>query len=749
MKRDRVKLACSVTAENSTPRASASAVPIRLDTPLRFLKGVGPGRAEKLAGAGLSTVEDLLLTVPLRYEDRRRVARVKEIQGPGAWTVAGRLEDLRAIRTRRRGMVIVRGRLVDDSGAIPVSWFNQPYLLTRLQQAAGATWLLHGAVKGADWGLWEMTNPTCEAVDPEQTDRAGRIVPIYSKVAGLPSGLFARLLEQALPALDAVVVASKPDAAHASNNAGAAAGASHVAAAHPASAALDLLPPELLKRYALPSLPVALRQLHRPPANTDVEALNRGESGAHSRLAYGELLEFQLQLARRRAGEAAIEKRHRYRVDDAVRGAARAMLPFALTGAQKRVVKEIVDDLKRPQAMLRLLQGDVGSGKTIVAAICLLLASESGLQAAFMAPTELLAEQHFGNLRRLLGGRCRIELVSASGSTAAVKRALADGSVQIAVGTHALIQRGIAFQRLGLAIIDEQHRFGVEQRKVLQSKGDQPDILVMTATPIPRTLTLTLYGDLDVSQIDEMPPGRGTLLTEVLPGGERKEVYRRLRAELAAGAQGYVVFPLIEESEEIPAASLAALGAKVREYLADFPSAVLHGKIPAVERERIMQEFAAGKIKVLVATTVIEVGVDVPNATWMIIESAERFGLAQLHQLRGRVGRGSGASHCLALHGRLSEEGTKRLDVFASTRDGFAIAEADLQIRGPGDLLGTRQAGLPRFRVADLATHLAWIERARQDAREIVARFDAPEYGRLRARVEARAARLGDQLAGG
>ncbi len=715
----RAKLARSVPPE--TPPSRTTTTAIRLDTPLRFLHGVGPGRAEKLAGVGLATVEDLLLTVPLRYEDRRRVARVSEIQGPGAWTVAGRMEDLRAIRTRRRGLVIVRGRLVDDTGSIPVSWFNQPYLLTRLQQASGASWLLHGAVKGADWGLWEMTNPTCEAVDPAQGDRTGRIVPIYSRLAGLPSALFGRLLEQALPALDA---GDGPGAA-------------------------DLLPPELLKRYALPVLPAALRQLHRPPADTDVEALNRGESAAHSRLAYGELLEFQLQLARRRAVEIAVEKRHRYRIDDQARAAARAMLPFALTGAQKRVVKEIVDDLKRPQPMLRLLQGDVGSGKTIVAAICLLLAAESGLQAAFMAPTELLAEQHFANLRRLLGERCRIELVSASGSSAAVRRALADGSVQIAVGTHALIQRGISFQRLGLAIIDEQHRFGVEQRKVLQSKGDQPDILVMTATPIPRTLTLTLYGDLDVSQIDEMPPGRGTLVTEVLPGSERKEAYRRLRAELAAGAQGYVVFPLIEESEEIPADSLAALGAKVREYLADFPSAVLHGKIPAVERERIMQEFAAGKIKVLVATTVIEVGVDVPNATWMIVESAERFGLAQLHQLRGRVGRGSGASHCLAIHGRLSEEGTKRLDVFASTRDGFAIAEADLAIRGPGDLLGTRQAGLPRFRVADLATHLAWIERARQDAREIVARFDAPEYARLRDRVEARASRLGDQLAGG
>jgi len=711
---DRAKLFDSVEPAISPVRASA--VQIRLETPLRFLKGVGPGRAERLAAAGLRTVEDLLFSVPLRYEDRRRVARVGEINAPGAWTVAGRIEDLRAIRTRRRGLVIVRARLVDETGSIPVAWWNQPYLMTRLQ--AGGLWLLHGTVKGVDWGLWEMTNPTCEAVDADHPERSGRIVAIYSRVAGLPSAIFGRLLEQALPVLETAEAAK-------------------------------LLPPELLKRYALPELSTALRLLHRPSAESDVDALNRAESAAHSRLAYGELLEFQLQLARRRALETAIAKRHRYRIDDRARAAARAVLPFALTAAQKRVLKEIVGDLQRPQPMLRLLQGDVGSGKTIVAAICLLLAAESGVQAAFMAPTELLAEQHFSSLRRLLGERYRIELVSSTGSSAAVRRALADGSVQIAVGTHALIQRGITFARLGLAIIDEQHRFGVEQRKVLQSKGDQPDILVMTATPIPRTLTLTLYGDLDVSQIDEMPPGRGTLVTEILPGSERKEAYRRLRAALAAGAQGYVVFPLIEESADVPAASLEELGAKVRSYLADYPSAVLHGKIPAVERERIMQEFAAGKLKVLVATTVIEVGVDVSNATWMIIESAERFGLAQLHQLRGRVGRGSGASHCLAIHGRLSEEGRQRIDVFASTRDGFAIAEADLAIRGPGDLLGTRQAGLPRFRVANLATHLAWIERARQDAREILPRLAEPALARLHDRVEARAQRLGDHLAGG
>ncbi|MEO8276002.1 MAG: ATP-dependent DNA helicase RecG [Thermoanaerobaculia bacterium] len=688
--------------------------PLRLDTSLRFLKGVGPARAERLAAAGLSTVEDLLFTLPFRYEDRRQVVRVAAINAPGAWTVSGRIEEVRAIRTRRRGLVIVRARLVDETGSLPVSWFNQPYLAERLQ--AGGTWLLHGQARGADWGLWEMTNPTCEvAAGPEQ---AGRVVAIYPRVAGVSPANLGRLMDQALAVLET------PEAS-------------------------EFLPPMLLRRYALPELPEALRRLHRPAQDADVEALNLSDSGAHHRIVYGELLDFQLLLAQRRAMESALEKRHAYRIDDRARAAARAILPFALTGAQKRVLKEIVEDLRSTRPMLRLLQGDVGSGKTIVAAICLLLAAESGLQAAFMAPTELLAEQHFASLRRLLGDRCRIELVSATGTTAAVRRAVADGSVSIAVGTHALIQRAIRFDRLGLAIIDEQHRFGVEQRKNLQSKGDQPDILVMTATPIPRTLTLTLYGDLDVSQIDEMPPGRGSLTTEVVTGADRREVYRRLRAELASGAQAYVVFPLIEESAEIDAASLGDLGDKVRTYLAEFPSAVLHGRVPAVERERIMLDFAAGKVKVLIATTVIEVGVDVPNATWMIIESAERFGLAQLHQLRGRVGRGTGASRCIAIHGRLSEEGTRRLEVFASTRDGFAIAEADLAIRGPGDLLGTRQAGLPRFHVANLGTHLAWIERARQDAREVVGRLGEPEFSRLRQRIATRAAHLGDHLAGG
>ncbi|HZI63702.1 MAG TPA: ATP-dependent DNA helicase RecG, partial [Thermoanaerobaculia bacterium] len=446
-----------------------------------------------------------------------------------------------------------------------------------------------------------------------------------------------------------------------------------------------------------------------------------------------------------------LAKGHAYAIDDRVRAVARAVLPFKLTEAQKRVLREIADDLRGPYPMLRLLQGDVGSGKTIVAALALVLAIESGLQGAFMAPTELLAEQHFGNLQRLLGSRYRVALFTGSvGPSALDRRALARGDVQLAVGTHALIQEGVEFRRLGLAVIDEQHRFGVLQRQTLQRKGERPDVLVMTATPIPRSLALTAYGDLEMSLLDEMPPGRTPVATEVLPSSARRAVYERLRAELEAGAQAYVVFPLIDESDQVNAASLAAAGEKVRAFLGRFPSAVLHGRLAAPEREAIMRSFVRGEIRVLVATTVIEVGVDVPAATWMVIESAERFGLAQLHQLRGRVGRGPRPSRCVALHGRPSEEAEKRLEVFAASTDGFRIAEADLQIRGPGDLLGTRQAGIPTFRAADLVADREWLERARLDAQELLPRLASdPALAPLRDRVEPRARSRYEKFAGG
>jgi len=343
-----------------------------------------------------------------------------------------------------------------------------------------------------------------------------------------------------------------------------------------------------------------------------------------------------------------------------------------------------------------------------------------------MAPTELLAEQHFANLERLLGGRYRLALLTGSAAAADRSRAaLSAGEVQLAVGTHALIQEAVEFRRLGLAVIDEQHRFGVAQRSLLRRKGDRPDLLVMTATPIPRSLALTAYGDLQVSTLDELPPGRTPVRTEVLPAGRRRAVYGRLGEALAAGARAYVVAPLIEESGQLAAASLEEVEKRARESLEGFPLAVLHGRMPAPERERTMRAFAAGELRVLVATTVIEVGVDVPAATWMIIESAERFGLAQLHQLRGRIGRGAGQAVCIALHGRLSDTAKQRLKIFGSTADGFAIAEADLALRGPGDLLGTRQAGLPALHVARLPEDWDWLVRARDDVRELLERLDA------------------------
>jgi len=682
-----------------------------LDTPLRYLRGVGPKRAATLENCGFSTLGDLIYHLPSRYEDRRRVCRPGEVTGEGSWTVAGELRELRLVRTRRRGFQIVRGRLVDGASTLAVSWFNQPYLLDRWSD--GAQVVLHGTARALGIGQLELVNPSISAAGSERG-----IVPVYPSLGGLGPAAIQRLVSEALSALGDGLPTER-------------------------------LPEELLKRYSLPELPVALATLHRPGPSTDPEAMSRRESPAHLRLVYGELLEMQLGLAELRRREIVLPKPHRYQIDDRVRSVAREILPFRLTAAQKRVLREIVDDLRGTSPMLRLLQGDVGSGKTIVAAMAMLIAAESGLQAAFMAPTELLAEQHHANLSRLLGPRHPVEMVSGSRRDGGARRRLASGEARLVVGTHALIQEAVSFRHLALAVIDEQHRFGVEQRKLLQAKGSRPDVLVMTATPIPRTLSLTLYGDLETSVLDELPPGRTPIATEVVPAAERRRVYRRLEAELAAGARAYVVFPLIDESQELAASSLAELGAKVRTFLSSYPSAVLHGRLPAAERNRLLEEFAAGRLRLLVATTVIEVGIDVPEATMMVIESAERFGLAQLHQLRGRVGRGVRASRCIAIHGRLSGEAEARLASFAATNDGFELAEADLRTRGPGDLLGTRQAGIPRLRIADLVAHREWVERARSDAREVLEREQEAQFRVLVEEVRRRVPERHAALAGG
>jgi len=667
---------------------------------------VGPARARALAEAGYHTALDLLFHLPSRYEDRRTVASVASVAAGGSYTLLGKLRNLRRLRTRRRGFSLVRGLLDDGTGTLPVVWFNRPYLAN--QELEGEEHILHGAVREAASGL-ELVNPSCER--PERALHGARVTPVYPAAGGLSAPVLRRVLAGVLGGLDLRQIP-------------------------------EPLPADILDRHGLPPLGEALEALHHPAPDADVEALNRRRSPAHLRLIYGDLLALQLALALLRAEGRGEPRTLRYRVDAAVRQAAREVLPFRLTAAQKRVLKEIVDDLEGPHPMLRLLQGDVGSGKTIVAALALVVALENGFQGAFMAPTELLAEQHFASLDRLLGGRYRLGLFTASAAEPGrLRERLAAGDVQLAVGTHALIREKVLFRRLGLAVVDEQHRFGVDQRGLLRQKGDRPDMLVMTATPIPRSLALVAYGDLPVSTLDELPPGRSAVATEVMPARKRSEVYGRLREELAGGGRAYVVVPLIDGSGEGSAASpastasIAAVEEGLRELLAGFPLAVVHGRMPSAERDRAMRAFAAGEVRVLLATTVIEVGVDVPEATWMVIESAERFGLAQLHQLRGRVGRGAAASVCVALHGRLTEAGRERLQVFASTGDGFLIAEEDLRMRGPGDLLGTRQAGLPPLRIARLPEDFEWLVRARDDARELVERLGASELEALRGGV--------------
>ena len=593
---------------------------------------------------------------------------------------------VRVAMRRGRRFTLVRGRFEDATGSLPVSWFNQPYVAGQVDETAD--YLVHGRIKQRSGG-WELQNPSLERVGAAV--HARRIVPVYSSLGPLGPSMLRRLLAD-------------------------------LSSDHELPSTLsDPLPEELLKRRSLASLGNAFVALHHPDDEADVERLNGRRTDAHRRLIYGELLDFQLRIAAARLRARGRDKGHRASWGPEVERLVAELLPFDLTPAQRRVVAEVIGDLERPQPMRRLVQGDVGSGKTAVAASALVSVLEAGLQGAFMAPTELLAEQHHATFEALLGRRYRLALVTGSTMTPELRSALAEGSIDLAVGTHALIQEGLELKRLGLAVVDEQHRFGVAQRSALGAKGDRTDLLVMTATPIPRTLTLTAYGDLDLSVIDELPPGRTPVRTELVDAADREVVERRLRAEMERGGQAYVVHPAIRRRKGSPGVSLEEGIAEVARWMPDVPLGVVHGQLPVEERLEVMRAFAAGEIRVLLATTVIEVGVDVPAATLMVILGAERFGLAQLHQLRGRVGRGRRAGSCLAVHGELTDDAERRLEVFAGTTDGFEIAEEDLLIRGPGELLGRRQAGVPRFRVADLRADTELLELARQDARELAA----------------------------
>jgi ATP-dependent DNA helicase RecG len=645
-----------------------------------------------LQRVGLQTVEDLLERFPIRYEDRGHLRPIASLKTGEQASIAGEILDCGLRGTRRPGFKIFEALVRDRSGAIRAVWLNQPFLrdvFTRHQQV-----VLFGTVDQRSHGGPQLTNPQSEILDPEDetatTIHTGRIVPVYEKVGSVTPKVQRRLVYDALQRL--------PEQLD------------------------DRLPEALRGRLGFPDRRTAFRQAHFPDAGTSLETLNQFRAPGQVALIFEEFFVFQLGLVLRRRSADAERKPAVIRVDDRIRESARRVLPFKLTPGQRQGLKEIVEDLQRPQPMNRLLQGDVGAGKTIVALLAALVTMENGLQVAFMAPTEILAEQHFLTLRRLLEhSRFKVALMTGSQASVTRREVLVDltaGRLDLIVGTHALVQENVAFHALGLVIIDEQHRFGVIQRATLRAKGLMPDVLVMTATPIPRTLALTTYGDLDVSLIPDAPPGRRPVKTIVKPESQRDAIYATVRRQLEAGRQAYVVYPLIEESDKIDLKAATEMADHLaQEVFPAYRVALLHGRMKAEAKDRIMRGFAAGELEILVSTTVIEVGVDVPNASVMVVEHAERFGLSQLHQLRGRVGRDKHQSYCALLYQEpLSDQARDRLKAIAETTDGFVLAERDLALRGPGDFFGTRQSGIPTLRVGDLLRDHALMEQARREA---------------------------------
>lgn len=595
---------------------------------------------------------------------------------------------------RARRLTLFEARLEDRSGRVKVLWFNQPYLKDTI--APGRRLVLYGRVeRDTRGGGLLFASPEFEVLDEDEagpSPHMGRIVPIYEKLGGFSGKQIRRWVASALASLPA----SLP----------------------------ETLPESVVQKLAVVSRAEGFGTVHQPQDGTSLRDLDNFRGPGHRRLILEELFLFQLGLAQRRAAVHDSPKGIAFTITDATRDAAKAILPFHLTGAQRRVVAEVAADMRSPHPMHRLVQGDVGAGKTIVALLAMVIAVESGYQAAFMAPTEILAEQHWLTFKRLLR-RTRYAADVLTGSLSkkergAVLARLAAGETRIVIGTHALIQEGVVFHKLGLAVIDEQHRFGVLQREDLTRKGYNADVLIMTATPIPRTLSLTAYGDLDVSVLDEKPPNRTTIVTRRYAASDRAAVVQVVKQELAAGHRAYVVYPLVEESEKLEDVKAATeMAAEWRAVLGGWNVALLHGRMKGTEKEAVMADFVSGGTQVLVATSVIEVGVDVPEATLMVVEHAERFGLAQLHQLRGRVGRGSWPSKCvLVTHGRLSEVARERIDTLVRTTDGFVIAEADLSLRGPGDFFGTRQWGMPDFRASHLIRDKEFLEQARLAAFE-------------------------------
>jgi ATP-dependent DNA helicase RecG len=654
---------------------------------------------------GVETLEEMLLFVPFRYEDRTALKPIASLQPGADQTILAEVKAVSLIETRFKRMKIADLTVSDNTGILHAKWFNQPYLAELFK--SGDRVMLSGKVQINNYGgrHLEMAAPQYEKVDEdEQTIHVGCIVPIYHETKGISSRQIRALMRRALNQYAARIPELLPDA----------------------------ILQTRLRQGTFCALHEALCEIHFPKAGSDLSLLNAGKSPAHQRLAFDELFALEAGLALRKKGQASQPTGIAFQVTDLTDlEALRRLLPFSLTPAQERVFAEISADMALPYPMHRLIQGDVGCGKTLVALMSILIAIENGFQAALMAPTEILAEQHFLSLRGHLSalGHAVCTLTSdmkARDRTDALAK-IASGEVALVIGTHALIQEGVKFHKLGLVVVDEQHKFGVLQRARLTQKGYHPDTLIMTATPIPRTLALTLYGDLDISVIDELPPGRATIQTRLFRGKRREQAYPCVEAELARGRQAYIVCPLVSESEKVDLKAAIALSELLKKET--FPHrrvGLLHGQMKREEKERTMGEFKAGLLDILVATTVIEVGIDVPNATVMLIEHAERFGLSQLHQLRGRVGRGSERSYCLLVAADpLSEEARRRLSAMLESRDGFALSEADLAIRGPGEFFGTRQSGIPALRVANLLRDADLLESAREAAFEWVDRDPA------------------------
>jgi ATP-dependent DNA helicase RecG len=684
---------------------------------IQFIKGVGPRKAFLLNRLGISTVMDAMLHFPVRYEDRKSIGKICDLVPGELQTVAGKvisteLKDLRrggaglfGPGKRRGGLKLFELSVSDESGVVKAKWFNQPFMKKRFR--VGQRVVLSGMVKSTRWGI-EIDNPEYELPgdDEDGPVQTARVVPIYSLTENLSSRQLRKIIDNVL--------------------------SNHL---HEVE---DPIPAEILGRHGMPGMTESIMNTHSPPDDADVGRLNRWETDYQKRLSFGELFMFEMGFALLRRDNVRLRG---IRFDPKGELVSRLLnaLSFSLTRSQERVFfEEILPDMEGPFPMNRLLQGDVGSGKTVVALMALLTAVECGYQAAIMAPTEILAEQHYANIRCLVED-LGLSICLLSGSVR--QRPLDEisgGGMNIVVGTHALIQESVRFKKLGLAVVDEQHRFGVKQRAVLRKKALNPDVLIMTATPIPRTLSLTLYGDLDYSVIRELPPGRTPVLTEMHTPDRKARVYEAIESEVEAGGQVYVVYPVIEESEKTNLRS-AMLGEEA--LVKVFPRmrvSLVHGRMKPADKEAVMEGFKRGEVDILVSTTVVEVGVDVANASMMVIVHAERFGLSQLHQLRGRVGRGGRRSRCLLLaYGPIGEDARRRLDVMCSTTDGFRVAEEDLRIRGPGEFLGTRQSGLPDMRVADIVRDAELLEVARKEAFSLVDKDPGLEgHPRLRVSLE-------------